>query len=466
MNRAISRPSTCSETLGHFVAALNYDALPAPLARKLKLHVLDALGVAIAFREEPLARQLLDMAAADAELAACSLIGTTQRSSARTAAFVNGAMMHGFDFDDIHLDSLTHPSAVVLPAVLALAQAERVNGRTALAALAAGIEVCIRIAASGAAAMARKGVAPLSACGAFGAAAAAARVLGLSGDQTSLAIGAVSSFAAGSHEWTAASCNFRLVSAGSAASAGVIAARMAQRGFLGSRSAIEGSKGFLNAFAGAGAYQLDVIGSDLGQRWMAADLRFKSYPACDGAQAYIESAIDLRRRFQLTADDVQKVIVYVDGAAAELCQPYDAGNEVPSPERTRFSMKYAIALALSEGNVRLSHFAQDWAATHSRVCALAQRIHLESSARDNDGVRASGQLNIHTRDGHEHASNPDIARGTETPEAEAQPLIRKFFDCTASLPAAAQTAIIEHALQLETASDLHEVVPILIGAQS
>jgi len=141
MNHAISRPSTCSETLGHFVAGLNYDALPAPLVRKLKLHVLDALGVAIAFREEPLAHQLLDMAAADAELAACSLIGTTQRSSARTAAFVNGAMMHGFDFDDIHLDSLTHPSAVVLPAVLALAQTERVNGRTALAALAAGIEV-------------------------------------------------------------------------------------------------------------------------------------------------------------------------------------------------------------------------------------------------------------------------------------------------------------------------------------
>lgn len=464
MTHAISRPSTC-ETLGRFVAALNYDALPTPLVRKLKFHMLDTLGVGIAFREEPLARQLVDMAAADSERAASSIIGTTQRTSARTAALINGAMMHGFDFDDIHHDSLTHPGAVILPAVLALAQTERVNGRDALAALAAGMEVCIRVAASGAAAMARNGIASLSACGTLGAAAAAARVLGLSDDQTALAIGAASSFAAGSHEWTSASCNFRPVTAGTAASAGVMSARMAQRGFLGSRSAIEGSKGFLNAFAGAGAYTLDSIDADLGERWLTSDVQFKRYPVSDGAQAYVESALAMRMQLQLNADDIQDVVVRVDGAAADLCQPYDIGGDMPSPERVRFSMKYAIALAFSEGSVRLSHFAEDWESTHSRACALARRIHLEISTRDNGSMRASGRLVVHTRDGREHASDADTAQQTKTPETQAQPIIRKFFDCTASLTADVQSAIIEHALQLETASDLNEVVPILFGAQ-
>src|SRR5258708_4407127 len=191
-------PATHSQRLGTFGASLRIEAIPAAVVTKPKLHLLDAVAGAYAFAGQPLGKRIATLATRGSPVGRASLIGFSQKTSPREAAFANAALGHGLDFDDVHVASITHPTVVVAPAVLALAEANRLDGLTVLLATIFGIEVCARLGRSGGAAMARRGIPPMTTCGAMAAAAAAARTLGLSGHAIAAAIGGSGSFSSGS----------------------------------------------------------------------------------------------------------------------------------------------------------------------------------------------------------------------------------------------------------------------------
>ena len=190
--------------LAEFTARTSYDALPAEVRERVKALVLDLVGIALRARNEaestgPMVAAVRRLGMADG---ACTVIGDASGYAAPGAAMMNGTLAHSLDFDDTHAPGSLHPSAPIVPAAFAAAEMAGADGRAAIAAMVAGYEVQIRLSlALDPAAHYDRGFHPTATCGAFGAAAAVGRLLGLDPEGHANAFGIVLSMSAGSMQY-------------------------------------------------------------------------------------------------------------------------------------------------------------------------------------------------------------------------------------------------------------------------
>jgi 2-methylcitrate dehydratase PrpD len=450
-----------SQRIGDFGAALEIGAIPPDVIDKVKLHLLDAVAVTYAFARDPLAQRLVDIATRGQPLGRAAIIGFSERTSAREAAFVNGALGHGMDFDGVHVASITHPTVVVAPAVLALAEAEQLTGRAVLVATIFGVEVCARLGRAGGAAMIKRGIPPMTTCGALAAAAAAAKILGLDAHAIAAAIGLAGSFASGSHEWTVAGTNSKLTTPGWAARSGVISATMAQGGFDGSVSAIEGRKGLLVSMAGPNAFDLAEPSADLGERWETRNLALKRFPSCQGTQPYVAAALKLVREHAVKAADIVRVDVTIGaGVGVSLCEPHDMKRSPPNPYAAKFSIPFCIALALTEGDVRLAHFEEDWPAAQ-QAGNLAMKVHHIVDRSFDVGAADRAHVRVILVDGRVF----EAEQRTSQSSLSIGDVAAKFANCAGwRLNADQRHRIIDAFMDLEHIADVSSVMAMLAPA--
>ena len=228
------------------------------------------------------------------------VFGDAARYTPAGAAFLNGALAHSLDFDDTHAAGSLHPGAPVIPAALAAGEMVGASGADVLAGIVAGYEVTCRVAlALPAGEHYDRGFHPTATCGAFGAAAAAARVFGLSAEQVEGALGTVLSQCAGSLQFLANGAWTKRFQVGWAACNGLMAATLVREGFKGASEALEGRHGFLHAYAPnpnpARAVQ------ELGTVFELMNTAVKPYPSCRYGHAGIDAAIALRAANDLQA---------------------------------------------------------------------------------------------------------------------------------------------------------------------
>src|SRR5438034_1045684 len=222
--------------------ALSYDDLPAPAREIARQCVLDYLGVALAGAADPLVRLLLDELAEAGGAPQASVIGHEERLPALSAALVNGAAAHALDYDDVNMAMPGHPSVAILPGLLALAELKGSSGREVVTAFAAGYETACRIGAALRPGHYNLGFHSTGTVGSFGAAAACARLLGLDAETTAVALGIAGTQAAGLKSQFGTMC--KPFHAGKAAHNGLLAARLAQRGFSSRTDIVECVQGF------------------------------------------------------------------------------------------------------------------------------------------------------------------------------------------------------------------------------
>jgi 2-methylcitrate dehydratase PrpD len=447
-----------AQRLGAFGAGLAIDQIPQDVIYRVKLHLLDTVAVAFAFAREPLASELVRIGLRGRPTGRATLIGFAERTSMREAAFVNGALAHGKDFDDVHVASITHPTAVVAPAILAVAEAYGLPGAAVIEAMAFGVEIVARLGLSGGAAMARQGIPPMTACGALAAAGATAKLLGLSPNGIAAAIGVSGSFACGSHEWTTCGTNSKLTTVGWVARVGVIAAHMAQAGFDGSMSAIEGKKGLLVAMAGPGAFDPNEPSAQLGERWETRNLSLKRFASCQGTQPYITAALDLVRSERLLPSDVAAVeIVIGAGVGASLSEPFEMKRAPLNGYAAKFSIPFCVALAITEGDVRLSHFEADWERVRG-VAALARRVQHTVDPSFDEGGADRGLVRVHLADGR----TLEAEHRTSQSRLTLEDLSAKFEQCADwALGPSRRAEIINAFMDLDRVPDLAKVMPLL-----
>ncbi len=240
-------------------------------ARAVACHcVLDWLGCALAGSVEPLSQILLSEIV-PGEQGEATLIGRPERATLLTAALVNGAMSHALDFDDTHWMMNGHPSAPVLPAALTLAERDDLDGAAFLSAVIAGIEFECRLGALIGGPHYAAGFHATGTLGTFGAAAAAAHLLGLDREQWCHAIGLAGTQAAGLKSGFGTMA--KPLHAGRAASNGLAAALLARGGFTGNSAIIETAQGFAATHAG-GPIDADRL-SRVGDRFLITETLFK-----------------------------------------------------------------------------------------------------------------------------------------------------------------------------------------------
>src|SRR5438128_10286829 len=223
-------------------SAVTYDALPEPARALARQCVLDYYGVALAGADDELVAILLAELDEAGGIEQASVIGHKQRLPALSAALVNGAAGHALDYDDVNLAMPGHPSVAILPGLLALAEQRRSSGREVIAAFVAGYETACRIGMALRPGHYNLGFHATGTVGCFGAAAACARLLGLDAEATAQALGIAGTQASGLKPQFGTMC--KPFHAGKASQNGLLAARLATRGFSSRPDLVECEQGF------------------------------------------------------------------------------------------------------------------------------------------------------------------------------------------------------------------------------
>jgi len=383
----------------------------------------DTVGVMLAGAREPAAQMAQGMASEEGT-GPCRVLGTAIRTGPQLAAFANGVAAHALDYDDMCFVSLAHPSCALVPAALAAGELTSARATLLLDAYVAGFEIECRLGAvMNPRHYHQRGWHCTSSIGTLGAAAAAARVLGLDAARTRHALGIAGSAACGVKENLGTMV--KPLHAGLAARNGVMAARLAQRGFTASLRALEGPQGYLAAMDSEHR-TLEPATSDLGTRWeiLETGVTVKLYPSCAATHPPLDALIDLQRREGFTSADVDAIDVEVDSMTPRLLIH-------PSPAdglEAKFSMPFCAAAALVYGPPDLATFD----VTHIRnpaVQALMPRVTLRANpAFDAAAPLSQARVTVRLFDGRQLVQSSDGARGYPGRLTEGE-LATKFAAC-------------------------------------
>ena len=355
--------------------------MPADLLAAMGDRVLDIAGIAIRATGLDTSRAVAGYVTDQGGRPAASAVGMPERLPAAEAAFVNGVLAHSLDFDDTHLPSILHPSASVAPAALATAESVGGTGREALAAVAAGIEVCVRLGMAGFDPDARqsvffeRGQHATSICGAVASAAASARARGAGPAGAAEAMAVACSMASGILETNRTGGTAKRLHCGWAARIGVVAADLAGRGLTGAPTAVEGRFGLLRALLGDEA-RIEAATDGLGDRWHAAEVSYKPYPANHFTHAGIDAALALRDRGLRPEEVASATLAVAPPTVRTIGEPIKAKRSPRTGYEAQFSGPYAVAAALCGGGglgVGLDDFT-DEAAREPRRRKLMARI--------------------------------------------------------------------------------------------
>ena len=339
--------------LSDFSAEIRIERLPGDVVDRARFLVLDLVGNIVRARHDAestssflAAVRAMGMAAGNS-----GVFGDAARYTPAGAAFLNGALAHSLDFDDTHAAGSLHPGAPVIPAALAAGEMVGASGADVLAAIIAGYEVTCRVAlALPAGEHYDRGYHPTATCGAFGAAAAAARVFGLDSAGVAGALGTVLSQAAGSLQFLANGAWTKRFQVGWAATNGLMAATLVREGFKGASEALEGKHGFMRAYAPNPNPERAV--QDLGRVFELMNTAVKPYPSCRYGHAGIDAALALRAANDIKPQDVTAVRLGLPKAGMLLvgepaAKKVDPQNVVDG----QFSGPFVISAALATGKM-------------------------------------------------------------------------------------------------------------------
>jgi 2-methylcitrate dehydratase PrpD len=421
------------------IANFNHDALPDEAIHWAKVGILDTVGVGIAGADEDCVTILEKAIATEVAGGPCQLFGKAARRSPLDAALINGTACHAHDFDDCNDTLGGHPSAPILPALFALAEETGAVGRDIMTAYIVGFETETAIARGVHFHHYEKGWHPTATLGTFGAAAACARLMGLSVAQIEIALALCTSFAAG------IKANFGTMTkpfhVGQSSRAGMLAARMAREGFTANPDAFEHSQGFFEVFNGAGNYDP----SKVLQGWadplniVEPGVVIKQYPCCGSTHSAIDAMLALVRDHGLTPDNVARIELTIHKRRLKHTDRPDPRTDLDA----KFSIQYCLARALRDGRVTLDQFEGD-AHLDSGVRSIMDRIQADPH---DDSNHFSADVTVTTTDGRTLGKHVDQALGRGTRDPLPGNLLKaKFETCAGRILPAGQVVQLYQAI--------------------
>lgn len=444
--------------LASFTTEVKFAGIPAAAQQTVKAAVRDCLGVALAGSREEDARICAEIARQENAKEETSVIGQGFKTSALQAAFANGTAAHALDFDH-SFTLMGQPTSPIIPAVFALGEALGASGRQAIEAYAAGYEVTAKLVHSLRDSV-HDGWHGPSMVGLFGAAAACAKLLGLSAPQTEMALGIAASMAGG------VVANFGTMTkplhAGLGARNGVLAAKLAQRGYTANARAIEGGKGFYQVFHPDTPVHDGPI-EELGRSWSLLNdgIRIKPYPCGGLTHQVIDAVLDFRAKQGLKPEMIEGIEVDVVKHTFERIV-----FRVPQTGiQGKFCMPYLVARAVIDGKIGLDVFT-DTAVRDANILKFAERVQmkLDPDLKKTDAAGRPCRVTIRLKDGRTLSREAQHARGgPELPLTEEE-LRAKFMECAVqAIDRDAAEKALTDIERLETLSDIRPLCSILRG---
>lgn len=354
----MTSPPGITAQLAAFCAAVSTKTLPPEVVARTRLLVTDLLGCILRAHIEAPSVPALYAAAKSLGLSEGRhrVFGAAGTHGPAGAVFLNAALAHALDFDDTHAAGTLHPGAPVIPAALIAGEIMGATGADVLAGIVAGYEVTCRIAvALPAGDHYARGFHPTATCGAFGAAAAAARVFGLPATRIEAALGIALSQTAGSLQFLADGAWTKPFQVGWASMAGLTAATLARDGFRGPAEALEGQHGFLQGYAPAPNPARLV--QDLGSVFETMMTGIKPYPSCRYGHAGIDAILALRAEHGLQPGEIEHITYGLSHAGLLLVgAPIEVKRNPVNLVGAQFSAPFVLSTALVTGEMGWSSY--------------------------------------------------------------------------------------------------------------
>jgi len=401
-------------------AAVEYGALPEEIVAVARQCLLDWFAVTLAGAREDLSGIIAAEAALEGGDGIATLVGRGRKAPQLLAALVNGAASHALDYDDVHLSYIGHPTVAILPALLALGEARGASGRDIVAAFVAGYETICRVGVCVAPGHYALGFHATATAGSFGAAAACARLMGLDAERTATALGIAGTQAAGLKSMFGTMC--KPLHAGKAAENGLLAARLAARGFTSRADVIECAQGFA-ATHGPDFHPEAALAEPPGGYYLRGNL-FKYHAACYLTHAAIECARAIAQRKGFVAEKVRSILLRIDRGADSVCN-------IKAPHtglEAKFSLRFTIALALAGIDTASLGTYSDARTADPRLVALRDKVEIAFM----DGWSTSrSQIEVTLADGSVLAAEHDSGIPAADVAAQGRRIETKFTSLAA-----------------------------------
>ena len=412
--------------LSEFASKTRLADIGAEAIAATKRHILDCTGVALAAAVEPPGRIVLDITREQGGTPKATVIGSSLRTSVVSAAWANGALAHLLDFDDT---GFSHPTACILPAVLAMAEEAGATGAAVVTAVCVGLEVFERMSSSGRQhehVFRARGFHPTSLYGCSAAAAGAGSIVGLNPAQMGVALGLAAANAGGltQHFGTWG----KGIHAGNAARAGVTAVLLARRNYVADPEGLEGDYGFYSAFHGDGNYDLSKITPGLGTHWSIVDpgLTVKRYPCCGGNLRALDAAEALMTEHAIRIEDVERLVVDVHPDLLDIVRFHKPTDGF----RGKFSIDYVLAAMLLDGRVDLDSFSDEYC-NAPRMRAALEKVQVNAHAEwpHDAASRRRSPVTIAMKDGRTFTRLVEKVRGSPGNPMTRDELVDKYRGC-------------------------------------
>jgi len=449
---------TIAEKLVRYVSETTYDKLPPEVVSETKKFILDTIGVGLAGAREPGCREAVDVVKNwSANDAGSTIMYYGGKVSPPEAAFANSVLMHALDFDDTLDSSAMHTHVSALPAALALAEARgRVGGKELITAVALGVDVTCRIASAI--------TTPLSwirtaTCGSFGAAAAAAKTMGMRGQDVLNTLGIVYSQTAGNAQCLVDGGLVKRMQPGFSARSALISTALSSKGVTGATHIFEGQYGFFNLYE-RGEVKPENVTENMGDHFGVMDLSIKPYPSCRMTHASIDAALQLRNSQSIDPKAIAEILVSGSKMVSDMVgAPFEIRTN-PQVD-AQFSIPYTVAVALTRGKVLLSDFSSDTVTKGTSVLELAKKIKVVIDSKLPANDISSANMTIRMGNGETLSSRVNGLKGSPSKPMSFDECARKFRDC---LEYSGKASLIENAdslievlFNLEKRKDVREL---------
>jgi 2-methylcitrate dehydratase PrpD len=440
---SIASGASLTRILAERAVAVTYDALPDEVRELARQCILDYLGVGLAGADDELARILLDEARDAGGSAQAGVIGHAARMPVLSAALVNGAIAHALDYDDVNLAMPGHPSVAILPALLALAEEKKASGKAVIAAFVAGYETCCRIGMTLRPGHYTRGFHATGTVGAFGAAAACAHLLGLDPEATARALGIAGTQSAGLKSQFGTMC--KPFHAGKAAQNGLLAARLAARGFSSRPDLVECEQGF--AATHAPEFHPEKALAEPERAFHIFNNLFKYHAACYMTHAPIECGRQLREQ-GIAPADIEAINLRLHHATDRVCNILAPTDGLEA----KFSLRQTVAMALSGVDTASLGAYSVATATDPALVGLRERVHFDFRE---DFPEAGAEIELALKDGRKASAGFNAGIPMADIAAQGRRLAEKFDALAAPVVGAARACELREAIaELDTIGDV------------
>ena len=411
-----------AERIAQWLASVTPDDVPGEAVETARRMFVDVAGLCVAARREA----YVDATLGAVDHGTCTVFGHPGSFDAFGAALVNGTAAHGEDFDDTFEGGPVHSGAVIVPAVVAACERERLGGDRLLVGTVTGTELMCRMSLVAPMATHNAGFHPTAIFGALASAAAVSAALRLPAGAAASALGIAGSMASGIIEYLTEGTWTKRMHAGWAAQSGVRAALMARGGFLGPRTVFDGRNSVYRAFAPSVKPNFEPLADALGQRWVMPSIAFKPYPCGTMVQPFIDCAMKLAADGVAAADVSEIVCEVAQGTVPRLWEPLADKHRPATPYAAKFSTPFCMAVGFLDKSVGLAQFS-DARIRDREALAFAAKIRYEINPHDEYPRKFTGHLRARLKDGtHKEYRQPHIRGGAEEPLSDSE-LESKFM---------------------------------------